>query len=286
MMGDTFVIDEYRKSSDYVKSPFRYAGGKFYALRHIMPFIDAVPHDEYREPFVGGGCIFFAKKKVKYNWINDLETELVKVYEAFADKNVVSKIIQKLQTEIANRERFEEVREWKPVDYIDQIYRTFYLNRTAYCGIINKPAWGYKEKKSSPPQNWGKFITDVQPKLENVRISSCDFSEVLSAPKIGEKVLMYLDPPYYKADQERAYTKSFNEEDHIRLAKMLKDTNYYFCLSYDDVEEVRDLYSWAYIHERKWLYNTANKKGEARKLGDELVITNYKVKRHGLFDFI
>lgn len=283
MAERTFIIDEYQKSRDYVKSPFRYAGGKFYALKHIMPFIDAVPHDEYREPFVGGGCIFFAKRKVKYNWINDLETELVKVYQAFSDKAVANTIALRLVNEIANKDRFEEVRDWNPTNYIDEVYRTFYLNRTAYCGIINKPAWGYKEKKSSPPQNWGKFITDVQPKLEGTRITNLDFSDVVSAPSIGDNVLMYLDPPYYKADQERAYTKPFKEADHIRLANMLRNTNYYFCLSYDDVEEVRDLYSWAYIHERKWLYNTANKKGEARDLGEELVITNYKVKRHDLF---
>lgn len=283
MAERTFIIDDYQKSRDYVKSPFRYAGGKFYALKHIMPFIDAVPHDEYREPFVGGGCIFFAKRKVKYNWINDLETELVKVYQAFSDKAVANTIVLRLVNEIANKDRFEEVRDWNPTNYIDEVYRTFYLNRTAYCGIINKPAWGYKEKKSSPPQNWGKFITDVQPKLEGTRITNLDFSDVVSAPSIGDNVLMYLDPPYYKADQERAYTKPFKEADHIRLANMLRNTNYYFCLSYDDVEEVRDLYSWAYIHERKWLYNTANKKGEARNLGAELVITNYKVKVNSLF---
>ncbi len=284
MTGDTFIIDEYKKSSDYAKSPFRYAGGKFYALKHIMPFIDAVPHDEYREPFVGGGCIFFAKKKVMYNWINDLETELVKIYQAFSNKEMATEIALRLVNEIANRDRFEEVRNWTPTQYIDDVYRTFYLNRTAYCGIINKPAWGYKEKKSSPPQNWGKFITDVQPKLDGIKITNLDFSEVILSPKVGSSVLMYLDPPYYKADQERAYTKPFKEADHIRLANILKDTDYYFCLSYDDVDEVRDLYSWAYIHERKWLYNTANKKGEARKLGDELIITNYKVKRNDLFD--
>lgn len=283
MAEGTFIIDEYQKSPDYVKSPFRYAGGKFYALKHIMPFIDAVPHDEYREPFVGGGCIFFAKRKVRYNWINDLETELVKVYQAFSDKTIANDIALRLENEIANKNRFEEVRDWNPTNYLDEVYRTFYLNRTAYCGIINKPAWGYKEKKSSPPQNWGKFITDVQPKLEGTRITNLDFSDVVSAPSIGNNVLMYLDPPYYKADQERAYTKPFKESDHIRLANMLRNTNYYFCLSYDDVEEVRDLYSWAYIHERKWLYNTANKKGEARNLGSELVITNYKVQMNTLF---
>lgn len=286
MKDDTFVIDEYKKSPDYVKSPFRYAGGKFYALKHILPFIDAVPHDEYREPFVGGGSIFFAKQKAKINWINDLETELIKVYESFKNEEIVALINERLSSEIATRERFEEVKSWVPTTLLDEVYRTYYLNRTAYCGIINNPAWGFKEKKSSPPANWRKFLEVVTPKLQNVRITNLDFSEVINAPQIGRCVLLYLDPPYYKADQKRAYTKSFKIDDHIRLANELKKTNYPFCLSYDDVSEVRELYSWAHIHKRSWLYNTANKKGEARKLGDELIITNYKVKRHDLFSEI
>lgn len=276
----TFIINEYKKSQDFVKSPFRYAGGKFYALKYIMPFIDAIPHDEYREPFVGGGSIFFAKKKVCYNWINDLEKELIKVYHAFSDMGMAEVIARMLRAETASRDRFEEVRDWQPQSIVDEVYKTYYLNRTAYCGIINKPAWGYQEKKSSPPQNWGKFIIDVQPKLQDITITCSDFSEVLKAPPKGKNMLVYLDPPYFRADQQRAYIKSFNEKDHIRLAEMLRHSDFYFCLSYDDVSEVRDLYSWAYIHECSWLYNTANRKGEARSMGAELIITNYKVKQN------
>lgn len=282
-MNDTFFIQDYIKSPDYVKSPFRYAGGKFYALKHILPYIDCVPHDEYREPFIGGGSVFFAKKKAKINWINDLETELINVYRALTNDDIIQQIIKRLSTEIATRERFEEIKKWEPQSFIDEVYRTYYLNRTAYCGIINKPAWGFKEKKSSPPSNWGKFLSEVYPKLEGVEITNLDFSEVIASPKQGDSVLLYLDPPYFKADQKRAYTKPFKLEDHIRLAEQLQNTNYYFCLSYDDVDEIRDLYCWAKIHEKSWLYNTANKKGEARKKGAELIITNYEVKANSLF---
>ena len=73
-----YDVEPYKKSSQAIKSPLRYPGGKFYALKHIMPYIVCVPHDEYREPFFGGGSVFFAKDKAQYNIINDLmgsETE-------------------------------------------------------------------------------------------------------------------------------------------------------------------------------------------------------------------
>ena len=75
-----YELAPYKKPKDYAKSPLRYPGGKFYALRYIMPYIQCVQHDEYREPFFGGGAVFFGKEKVQYNIINDLETDIVEFY--------------------------------------------------------------------------------------------------------------------------------------------------------------------------------------------------------------
>jgi len=268
-----------KSSSDYVKSPFRYPGGKFYALRHIYPFIDCVPHDEYREPFVGGGTVFFAKDKATFNWINDLESDLVTTYLAIQNPIHRDNLKLRLSVELAERERHTEVKGMKVSTEEDIAFRTFYLNRTSYCGIIHKPAWGYEVTKSAPPSSWLQFIDQAGPKLQNVTITNSDFESVIAAPASGNSVLMYLDPPYYHADQKRAYIKHFVKEDHDRLAKALKQTDFLFCLSYDDCEEIRALYSWAEIHELNWLYNTANKAGEARKQGKELIITNYQVTR-------
>ncbi|KAA6325689.1 Modification methylase DpnIIA [termite gut metagenome] len=278
MITSSYQIHEFKKSHDYAKSPFRYAGGKFYALKHILPFIDCVPHDEYREPFIGGGSIFFAKKKAKINFINDLDTDIIDVYTAFANKNYTDIIISMLKNEVATKERHEQIKKMIPTNFIEKVYRTYYLNRTSYCGIINTPAWGYKTGKSSPPQNWDAFISAIENKLKSVHILNLDFEKIIQMPAEGKSVLLYLDPPYFLADQKRAYTKSFILDDHIRLAKLLKLTPFHFCLSYDNVPKVKELYSWANIYEKRWLYNTANKKGEQREKGNELIITNYTIK--------
>ena len=51
-----------------MNSPFRYAGGKFYARKLILEHI--VPHVYYAEPFAGGASIFFAKDKAATNVLN------------------------------------------------------------------------------------------------------------------------------------------------------------------------------------------------------------------------
>ena len=58
-----------------MNSPFRYAGGKFYARPLIKEHIPE--HDVYIEPLCGGASIFFSKKKVKVNIINDKDNELI-----------------------------------------------------------------------------------------------------------------------------------------------------------------------------------------------------------------
>ena len=140
---DTMYVQPYIKPKDAVKSPLRYPGGKFYALKHIMPYIQCVPHDEFREPFFGGGAVFFAKEKVEYNIINDLESNIIDFYRLITDKLQRDELISMLSAEVATKERHSEMKEWNPETELEKVFRTYYLNRTSYCGIINAPAWGY-----------------------------------------------------------------------------------------------------------------------------------------------
>src|SRR3989344_1986505 len=66
-----------------IKSPFRYAGGKFYARKLIMEHIPK--HETYIEPFAGGASIFFGKEKVKQNIINDIDEELINCLKQIRD---------------------------------------------------------------------------------------------------------------------------------------------------------------------------------------------------------
>ena len=172
-----------------VKSPLRYPGGKFYALKHIMPYIECVEHDEYREPFLGGGSVFFAKQKVQFNILNDLEQEIINFYKLILDDEMRNELIRRFDREVANKERHNEVKQMQPTTSLERAFKTYYLNRTSYCGIINAPAWGYAEGKSSPPKNWGKFIESAAEKLRGVELFSLDYADILKLPAKGKKCL-------------------------------------------------------------------------------------------------
>ncbi len=67
-----------------INSPFRYAGGKFYARNLILEQIPE--HSCFIEPFAGGASIFFAKPKAQHNWLNDIDESLINTYLTIRDE--------------------------------------------------------------------------------------------------------------------------------------------------------------------------------------------------------
>ena len=258
--------------------PFRYPGGKFYALGILKPFWESVQHDEYREPFAGGATVFFNKPKASVNWLNDIDDELISTYKVMQDVNTRRQLADELTREIASKERWREVLESEPQNEFEVARKYYYLNRTSFSGKLASPAWGYRPKRSLPPERWCERILPCGAYLEDVKLTNLDFESVILEHGQGRTVLLYVDPPYYCPPKQKHYRYGFDIEDHVRLANTLKKTSHNFFLTYDDVPEVRELYHWAYIHEIEFTYrvdNSAIRKGK-RKLGFELIISNYE----------
>jgi len=258
---------------DKVRPPLRYPGSKFRAAKYILPHIE-IPHEEYREPFFGGGAIFFTKHIVKSNWINDIDADLITTFQIISEPKERNKLIKRVKTFIPSKEEFEKLKIKKFEKPLDIAYRYFIINRTAYSGIMKQPNWGFHPIKSVQPDKWPERIIEACLKLEGTKITNIDFCDVIKA-KSKKNVLIFVDPPYYLADQKRAYFHSFKIQDHHRLMEELKKSKHKFCLTYDNCNEIKDLYKWANIHEYNWMYHTANSNATSRKMGRELIITNY-----------
>ncbi|CAM6053365.1 unnamed protein product [Sphagnum tenellum] len=96
---------------------------------------------------------------------------------------------------------------------------------------------------------------------KDMKITNVDFADLIT--DTSRRALLYLDPPYYEKGGE-LYYHHFNDEDHIRLADMLKTTEHDWILSYDSCDFIRKLYSWATIEEinANYTINTSTKKTE------------------------
>lgn len=267
-----------------INSPFRYPGGKFYARSLILQHIPE--HSVYSEPFAGGASIFFAKPKVGHNWLNDADQDLVNVYLHIRD--CVEDLIGFLAGLPASKELHHYYKnEFVPKNDLERAGRWYYLNRTSYSGIM-KPEncyWGYGPKYSMRPENWPRHLRKTSKKLQRVKVTSLDFEEVLE--QVEDGAFLFVDPPYFNADQDKFYTVSFSEDEHYRLASVLERNRhrFNFLITYDNSPEVRELYVWAtHMYDREWNYtinrtddqkNGTDRKGSRYK-GKEVFILNYE----------
>ena len=66
----------YKELKPFIKWP----GGKSRELKVIIP---QIPYyiENYYEPFIGGGAVYFAVTNAKNHFINDKSTDLVNLYQ-------------------------------------------------------------------------------------------------------------------------------------------------------------------------------------------------------------
>ena len=77
-------------------SPISYYGGKKTLASTI---IDLFPHhDQYVEPFFGGGAVFFAKSPTDNETINDMDGRVINFYRCCADPNEFNKLQQRIKS--------------------------------------------------------------------------------------------------------------------------------------------------------------------------------------------
>lgn len=285
-----------------MKSIFRYPGGKTKPM--IQKWItDHMPTGvkEYREPFVGGGGVFFALSNsgIERKWINDKHEGLIAVYEALRDRPkefvAACREIEPPRPddplteegvkggEPKNARLKEHFDQMKLNTQCDQALRYFFVNRTVHgSGRVNYdiPSRLY----FSNPDGWnitaGEQLEKAAKALTGTKITSGDFEELLTAP--GKDVWIYLDPPYVVntalTATSQLYQHSFTTEDHRRFAAAVQNCRHRVCISYDDDGDgfVRSLFPEPEfrIVEGSWKY--AGTTDAQKREGRELLILNYE----------
>lgn len=263
-----------------INSPFRYAGGKFYARKLLLEQIPVT--EAYCEPFAGGASIFFAKELSGISVLNDFDKDVANMYIHIRDH--CDALISMLEGVPATKKLHSYYKnEYQPKSKLERAFRWFYLNRTSYSGIMKHENcyFGYGEKYSMRPENWPRHLRKVSAKLQGVSVTQLDFEKVIDASP--DECFLFVDPPYYNAAQKKFYPCSFSMDDHIRLVECLRRNKdrLSFLLTYDNSPEVRDLYSWCKnIEDKEWNYtiNRTDNQKQNKKLSDGYSSGRYKGK--------
>lgn len=277
-----------QKAKPFVK----WAGGKRGIMKEI---ISRLPNEinEYYEPFVGGGAVFYARDFKSAN-LSDLNLQLVTTYKVVQNKpkDLINLLLQHQKNH--SKEYFMEIRSKNNlINPIEMAARFIYINKTCFNGKYSEnkngeciSSWGQYERFNFNQKN----IWACNTKLQNVNITHQEYNKI--KPQAGDFV--YFDPPYQpiKEISFTSYTKDdFTETDQIKLrdfALNLIDKGINIMISNSDTKYTRKLYN-----NSEFKINTItaprsiSRDGNTRKPVKELIVTGgYKCKRNStLFDF-
>ena len=221
----------------YVRVPWgtpfiKWAGGK----RSLLPtLLQMVPNSfaTYREPFLGGGALFFALQPPAA-FINDINDDLITTCMVVRDQpDALIGGLARLEKEYRKRGApfYYDVRKWQ-LSRLSQLrlaMRFIFLNKTCFNGLYRVNRAGFFNvphgKFKSPPT-----ICDAETiraasramkrtKTRSVVFGNFDFAHVFKGSKEGD--FIYADPPYAPLSDTSnftAYAKTgFTQGDHTRL---------------------------------------------------------------------
>ncbi len=242
-------------------TPFvKWAGGKGSLLRYLQPFIPDY-FDNYYEPFLGGGALFFALcgRTTRFRaFLTDTNQELINAYRIIKSEpeDLIRSVsgLRKQYNAASNQEDlYYEIRSWEPTDPIEWAARFIFLNKTCYNGLyrvnprgeFNVPFGHHKRPKIFDETNIMGISRALRKTHATVR--AIDYQKAIVKCQAGDFV--YLDPPYHPTSKTSSFTdytpNGFDEEDQRKLAvefARLREHGSRVLLSNSDTRLVRKLY--------------------------------------------
>ena len=257
----------------------------------ITQFQDLLPKkfNNYYEPFLWGGAVFFSIQK-KNSYLSDINEELINTWQVVKEKPV--ELINFLKTLKYNKETFLEIRAWDRIDWwlsnyseIQRAWRFIYLNRTCFNGLyrvnskwqFNVPFGKYKNPDFIQKEN----ILNVSKLLKKTQaqIKFQSFEKVLENTKKWD--FIYFDPPYDVLTESAnftSYDKSwFGQDMQKKLRDVFIKLDKMWCkvmLSNHNTPFIREIYSW-YKFDIVKARRNVNSKGNKRGTVEEIVVRNY-----------
>ena len=256
-----------------VKSPLRYPGGKSRAAKILYQL---VPNDtkEICSPFFGGGSfeIYCAQKGIRVYGYDNFKP-LVDFWQCLLEDS------EELANEVEKhyplpKAKFYEYQKMQ-IDSKSKLERAtlFYvLNRTSFSGSTLSGGMASGGLHNNPRFNKSSIARLREFKIENLTVGFANFKESLQKHK---NTLVYLDPPYMIKNKLYGRNGDLHKDfDHQGLADILKKRGKWI-LSYNNSEEVRDLYTNFWRKIPKWAYGMSN-----NKFSRELIILSDDIAKH------
>jgi DNA adenine methylase len=247
----------------------RRLGNKTRIAKEIIKYFP--PHTTYVEPFFGAGGLFFNKPKAKYNILNDLDSDVINLFNVILNKK--NEFLELLELTPYSSELFRYWSKNEEKEPLMKALRFVYLSNYGYLGtnsILRTSI--YNNSKRVAIRNLEetiKFLKDC-----SIQFTDYDFRKSIKSVSFRrqseiEKTFFYCDPPYLGTTNN--YSHSFTEQDCIDLFDILQDTGCKFAISEFDHPFILDQAKkrWLHVHVIGERQNLKNRQ-------TEVLITNYE----------
>ena len=236
-------------------------------------------HECYFETFFGAGGMFFNKRIAKYNYLNDLDSDIFNLYYQIEhNKDAFYHAIEMLPY---HKTAWDWIKTLKTDCKMMQAVRFIVLSNFGYMGKPETLKFEMANSKQILLENIEKTY-DFLVKNKNVQFNNADFRDFLKQWHFRNetarlRTFIYNDPPYLGTDNNYN-TPVWTESDFEDLVKTNIETRCRFAISEFDNEFVLDCaekykLNCIVIGERLNLKN--------RRV--EVLLTNYKTPQNKLF---
>ncbi|MDI9859642.1 DNA adenine methylase [Flectobacillus roseus] len=264
-------------------SPLRYPGGKAKIADFFMSVFEenSLCDGVYIEPYAGGASVglnLLFNEYASRIIINDLDKSIYAFwYSVLNETDNLCKLIFDNNVDIPQWKVQKDIQRNKENSSLLELgYSTFFLNRTNRSGIIRAGVIGGIEQsgdwKMDVRFNKNDLINRIQKIAlykDRIKLYNLDAVKLLKTLRntLPENSLMYFDPPYYVKGKE-LYMNFFTHEDHSLIYnEIAKSENLKWIVTYDNVEEITNLYQ----NYRQLTYSLNYSAGNATK-GKEVLI--------------
>ncbi len=275
-----------KKEAPVVARPFvKWAGGKRQLLDEIE---SSLPNsfNNYFEPFVGGGAVFF-RVQPQTAFLSDTNADLINTFKVVRED--VEALIESLAKHKYEKEYYYELRgidresSFKDLNNIERASRFIYLNKSCFNGLYRVNSRGEFNVPFGDQKN--PLILDADNlracriALQSASINCTPFLHVKEL--IQKNDLVYIDPPYIPLNETSSFTSytkdKFTNESHLSLKKFcteIDDKGAKFILSNSYTTLSLSLYkdfNIKFVKANRAINSRADKRGEVK----EILVTNY-----------
>ncbi|WP_119789591.1 DNA adenine methylase [Flavobacterium anhuiense] len=275
------------KTTTTVQPFLRWTGSKRWLLKEGIDNFLPKSINNYHEPFLGGGAMFFHLKSsdkydIKKFYISDFNKDLINTYSQLRDN--ADEVINQLKKYKNTSEDYYALRSYKPEDPVEIAAQFIFLNRTSFNGIYRVNSQGIYNVPYGKRPNVD-FVThdllmSTNNLLKDVSIDCYDFENIYD--NLSENDFVFLDPPYSVAHENNGFImynqKLFSWDDQIRLrdfAIKLSEKKVNFIITNAYHSSILELYKNIGKMRKISRYSQVGGKVERRGNYNEVIISNY-----------